>query len=108
MVWKKVLAVGDWTRHTGRLGPSDGQNNMQRRRESSPLAAGRRTEGAAKRRVLDVSQREVQQRLQRRPGIEILARKKDDPRRTLARGAAGGKIKTSADSRRGRGGQTPQ
>jgi hypothetical protein len=66
---------------------------MQRRRESSPLAAGRSTELEAKRRVLGVSQKEVQQRLQRRPGIEILAREKDDPRRTLARGAAGGKIK---------------
>jgi hypothetical protein len=35
----------------------------------------------AKRRVPDVGQREVQQRVQRACGTETLARKKDDPRR---------------------------
>jgi len=56
---------------------------MQRRKESSRRAAGRSTELEAKRRVLDVSQREVQQRLQRlqrRPGMQILARKKKTTR----------------------------
>jgi hypothetical protein len=42
----------------------------------------------AKRRVLGVSQRELQVQMQQVPGIEILARKKDDPRRTLAGRAA--------------------
>jgi hypothetical protein len=44
----------------------------------------------AKRRALDVSQRELQLQVQQMPGIEILARKKDHPKRTLA-GRAGRK-----------------
>jgi hypothetical protein len=63
---------------------------QRRRREKSPLAVDRSTERATKRRVLDVSQRELQLQMQQVPGIEILARKKDHPKRTLA-GRAGRK-----------------